>query len=225
MSAKEFVLVPKETFMKEEPEIGQILKDPLVNEKAIQLSLLQRNRHPPPPPPPLENSQPVSSKEEFSEDEILDELSILPQSKLQRAKLILAKIKNSPNVSIDEKGDLTLHEISTNLPVANFLYDLQQQNKKLDNNVYAELISELNLGTHLIINSKGKKLVEYNKLPPPDDDEEITPQKKSRKNVDSFETPKKSPWKHFTTRNESPRKTIYKGSRLIRKHSKSSETE
>ena len=66
--------------------------------------------------------------------------------------------------------------------------------------LYAELIKELNLGAHLIINNRGKKIVEE-LIPSPD---ELISPKKARKIEVSFETPTKSPWKFFAAATESP---------------------
>ena len=43
MAAEEFVLIPRSIYIREQPEIGQILETPTVQNKALQISMIQRN--------------------------------------------------------------------------------------------------------------------------------------------------------------------------------------
>ena len=42
MTAEEFVLIPRTVYIREQPEIVQILEDPNVKNKATHISMLQR---------------------------------------------------------------------------------------------------------------------------------------------------------------------------------------
>ena len=42
MSAQEFILIPKENYIKNQPKASEILDDPTITAKSQQLTLLQR---------------------------------------------------------------------------------------------------------------------------------------------------------------------------------------
>ena len=42
MSAQEFILIPKENYIKKQPKASEILDDPTITAKSQQLTLLQR---------------------------------------------------------------------------------------------------------------------------------------------------------------------------------------
>ena len=42
MSAQEFILIPKENYIKNQPKASQILDDPTITAKSQQLTVLQR---------------------------------------------------------------------------------------------------------------------------------------------------------------------------------------
>ena len=90
MTAEEFVLIPRTVYIREQPEIVQILEDPNVKNKATHISMLQRDS----------NSKPQEEQNNFLEleqssnilEKILSELKSLPKIKLQRAETIFKKI-------------------------------------------------------------------------------------------------------------------------------------
>ena len=49
MHTEEFVLIPRQMYPNEQPEIAQLLNNKNVREKAKQISLLQRSKSPPAP--------------------------------------------------------------------------------------------------------------------------------------------------------------------------------
>ena len=44
MSSEEFILIPKENYVEEQPKSSEVLFDPTISEKAKQLTLLQRQK-------------------------------------------------------------------------------------------------------------------------------------------------------------------------------------
>ena len=44
MSSQEFILIPKENYVEEQPKSTEVLFDPTISEKAKQLTLLQRQK-------------------------------------------------------------------------------------------------------------------------------------------------------------------------------------
>ena len=57
MTAEEFVLIPRTVYIREQPEIVQILEDPNVKNKATHISMLQRDS----------NSKPQEEQNNFLE--------------------------------------------------------------------------------------------------------------------------------------------------------------
>ena len=49
MHTEEFVLIPRQMYANEQPQIAQLLNNRNVREKAKQISLLQRSKSPPAP--------------------------------------------------------------------------------------------------------------------------------------------------------------------------------
>ena len=104
MHAEEFVLIPKRMFISKNPTKEEIFDNPLYQQKATQLTLLQ----------------------------IMLELKLVDENKTKRAAIILNKIFNSNNVSISEETNiLHINDEPQGLDLASFLYNLQQPTKKL----------------------------------------------------------------------------------------------
>ena len=149
MAAEEFILIPRSMYLREQPEVTQILQDPNIGHKPLQLTLLQRDQSR--TARNDEKTQPEVSanttevQEQLKEDKILDELKTLPAAKLKRVKSILDKIKLSKTVSVDENENLTMNGVQTELGVAEFLYNLQQPTKKLDTSLYETILTELKI--------------------------------------------------------------------------------
>ena len=127
MASDEFVLIPRSMYVREQPQIAQILETPSVSNKALQISMIQRQQK--------ERNNRDSANEVATEPEIngltvennedvqqkvLQELKSLPKTKLQRAEIILSQIFNSKTVDIDNNNNLVVNGFDTKLPVANF---------------------------------------------------------------------------------------------------------
>ena len=135
-------------FTTEQPQVLQILNDPVARNKSKQLSLLQRTlKHEQPEAVIHQNTEQqtddvmVSDEEEkrqnitdrFKQKEfdeisqnVINDISFLEKDKLEKSKIILKKINQSRNVSLDDEGEIFIDERSTNIPASTFLYALQQ---------------------------------------------------------------------------------------------------
>ena len=100
-TAEEFILIPKNQFMKEQPYTSQILNDPSVQHTSAQFSFLNRMR-------PNENNnkeyQEILDTRETIDpaeltkktaDKILQNLNVLVPAKFTRTEKIVSLIKES----------------------------------------------------------------------------------------------------------------------------------
>lgn len=210
MAAKEFVLIPKDVYISKQPEVEQILQQPSIKEKAMQLSLLQRN-----------NFQ-DSDKEEIVEnvppeniwkEKVLTELQMLPKPQIERSKIIYDKIITSDRIKIDENGYLVFNNTPTNIRLTTFLYKLQQSRASLEN-IYRDLLLALNIGSHLTANTNAKFLIENPTLTISD--------KEVGETDTEYESRKEKLWDTFPKGMANVTKPIYKRTGGVRKREKSS---
>ena len=161
MTSHEFILVPKENYINHQPKSLEILDDATINEKAKILTLLQRQQ---PPKDPKENkTQSTSSSEperDIIEKRVLKSLSMMKPWQIEKSKLILRKIYDSPDVSINEDGFLTVDDKPTSLEATNFLFKLQQPKTGLHDPDYRKVLSKLELSPQLVPNSDAKKILQ-----------------------------------------------------------------
>ena len=135
-TVEEFILIPKNQFMKEQPYSSQILNDPRVQHRGAQFSFLNRMR--PYESNDKENQEILDTREttdptelsEKHEDKILQTLNMLAPPKFTRTEKIVNLIKESKNVVIDKKENFIVDGTATGINVPIFLYDLQQPTKK-----------------------------------------------------------------------------------------------
>ena len=158
MHAEEFVLIPKRMFVSKNLPKEEIIDNPIYQQKATQLSLLQRSD------PNFEQSSgkklqdadtsperlimrirsisdgtsdpdDVKSESFVSDDSEIEmlELKLMNENKTKRASIILKKIFVSDTVSISEENNvLHIEDEPQGVKVIDFLYNLQQANKKID---------------------------------------------------------------------------------------------
>ena len=142
MTSQEFILIPKENYIKQQPKSSEILEDATINEKAKLLTLLQRNQ--PPEEPKEKKSEATSSSSatdrEIIEKRVLKSLSMMKPWQLEKSKPILRKIYDSSDVSINEDGFLTLDDRPTSLEATSFLYNLQQPKTGLHDPDYRRIL-------------------------------------------------------------------------------------
>ena len=75
MPTEEFVLIPRNMFTTEQPQVSQILKDPTARNKSKQLSLLQRT---------LKQEQPEAVIHQNTEQQTDDVMVSDEEEKLQK---------------------------------------------------------------------------------------------------------------------------------------------
>ena len=138
-TAEEFILIPKNQFMKEQPYSSQILNDPRVQHRGAQFSFLNRMR--PNENTDKENQEILDTREttdptELSKvhaDKVLQNLNMLAPAKYTRTEKIVNLIKESKKVDIDGNENFIVDGAATGINVPIFLYDLQQPTKKINN--------------------------------------------------------------------------------------------
>ena len=161
MTSQEFILIPKENYIKQQPKSSEILEDATINEKAKLLTLLQRNK---PPEEPKEKSEATSSlpatDREIIEKRVLKSLSMMKPWQLEKSKPILRKIYDSSDVSINEDGFLTPDDRPTSLEATSFLYNLQQPKTGLHDPDYRRILSKIDISPQLVPNSDAKKILQ-----------------------------------------------------------------
>ena len=131
-TAEEFILIPKNQFMKEQPYSSQILNDPRVQHRGAQFSFLKRMR--PNENNDKENQEVLDTREttdptdlsKVHADKILQNLNMLAPPKFTRTEKIVNLIKESKNVVLDEKENFFVEGTATGINFPIFLYDLQQ---------------------------------------------------------------------------------------------------
>ena len=164
-TAEEFILIPKNQFMKEQPYSSQILNDPRVQHRGAQFSFLNRMR--PNENTEKENQEIMDTREttdptELSKvhaDKILQNLNMLASAKFTRTEKIVNLIKESKKVVIDENENFIVDGTATGINVPIFLYDLQQPTKKINNPDYFKILEALNIKEDLVINSNAKTAI------------------------------------------------------------------
>ena len=168
-TAEEFILIPKEVYIKSQPYQTQVLEDPEVKQKRAQLSIINRMRS------KEHNEAQINEKlqEEDSDLNVVDEnraknsnkravqvlktlSSLLPNSKYLKCENIVDLIKKSNRVSIGEDEKLLIDNSPTDINAFAFLYILQQPTKKIDSPDYFELLKVLQIKEEQIIKSIAK---------------------------------------------------------------------
>ena len=183
MPTEEFVLIPRNMFTTEQPQVSQILNNPLTKNKSKQLSLLQRTSKQEPPEAVIqqnteqqtddvmvsdeeEKQQSIpddNKRKEFDEisQSVIDDIDFLEKDKFGKAKKNL-KINGSRNISLDVVGKILINGRNTDIPASTFLYALQQTSSKLLPDDY-QVLNYLNLAPHLTCNTYAKKFIKIPK--------------------------------------------------------------
>ena len=160
MTSQEFVLVPKENYVKKQAKASEILDDATLNEKAKLLTLLQRQQPKDSEEKKDESPSLKESNREIVEKRVLKSLSMMKPWQLEKSKPILRKIYDSADVSINEDGFLTLDDRPTSLEATNFLYNLQQPKTGLHDPDYKRILSKIDISSQLVPNSDAKKILQ-----------------------------------------------------------------
>ena len=148
MHTEEFVLIPRQMYANEQPQIAQLLNNKNVRDKAKQISLLQRSKSPPAPSTTQQDTQQQTDnilenvKDELNEtrdtkisteirERVLRDIKDLDRKKFEKASIISEQVEESESLSLDQTPRLVVNKSSTGILVADFLYDLQQTTSKL----------------------------------------------------------------------------------------------
>ena len=176
MHTEEFVLIPRQMYANEQPQIAQLLNNKNIQEKAKQISLLQRSKSPPAPSTTQQDTQQQSDnilenvKDELNEtrddkidtkvsrEQVLRDIKHHDRKKFEKASIILEKIEESESLSLDQTSRLAVNKSSTGILVADFLYDLQQTTSKLSLEHY-EVLTFLDISSQLTCNTYAKKFL------------------------------------------------------------------
>ena len=122
MHTEEFVLIPRQMYANEQPQIAELLNNENVREKAKQISLLQRSKAPPAPSTTQQDMQQQTDilenvKGELNETRddkidtkvsteirarVLRDIKHLDKRKFVNASIIFEKIEESESVSLDQ---------------------------------------------------------------------------------------------------------------------------
>ena len=104
MSAQEFILIPKENYIKNQPKASEILDDPTITAKS-QLTLLQRVPEKK-EPEKEKTSQEVKAPEtrEDIQKRVLRSITMLNPHQTEKSKSILKELQSSSDVSINDEG-------------------------------------------------------------------------------------------------------------------------
>ena len=138
------MLIPRNMFTTEQPQVSEILNNPFTKNKSKQLSLPQRTLKQEPPEAVIQqnteqqtNDVTVSDEEEKQQsipddterkefDEIsqsvIDDIDFLDKDKFGKAKIIFKKINRSRNISLDVEGKILINGRNTDIPASTFLY-------------------------------------------------------------------------------------------------------
>ena len=179
MHTEEFVLIPRQMYANEQPQVAQLLNNKNVREKAKQISLLQRSKSPPAPSTTQQDTQQQTDnileniKDELNEtrddkidpkisteirERVLRDIKHLDRKKFEKASIILEKIEESESLSLDQTSRLMVNKSSTGILVADFLYDLQQTTSKLPLEHY-KVLTFLDISSQLTCNTYAKKFL------------------------------------------------------------------
>ena len=126
---------------------------------CTQINLNSRLQAPPKRSAPADED--ISDKADSCENGriVLDLLSSgLFGGKVERSRQILQKIDQTKDVSIDSNsGRLLMHDRDVNIPIFDFLNDLQVTTKKLSENAF-ELIRRIRIPEFLLANTNAKRV-------------------------------------------------------------------
>jgi len=153
MNAEEFILIPKKLYLKDRPLTEQVLQNPSIQEKGMQLSMLQRFQ-----PTKQHVVQELSSTKQIREI-VFDQLQTLNDQQLKKSEYIFSSIEKNGPVSIDNGGNILIDDSNTGLSASTFLYNLQQTNKVIDTTLYTTLIKHLRIPEHFVANTHAKKII------------------------------------------------------------------
>ena len=160
MSAQEFILIPKENYIKNQPKASEILDDPTITAKSQQLTLLQRvpEKKEPEKGKTSEEKKAPETREDIQK-RVLRSITMLNPHQTEKSKSILKELQGSSDVSINDEGLIEINNTPTAIDASNFLFTLQQPTKKLYHPDYKRILDKIKLSPDLVPNSEAKEIV------------------------------------------------------------------
>ena len=158
MSAQEFILIPKDSYIKKQPRALDVLDEPTAVEKAKLLTILQRE---PERKKKLETVSKTETKPEDIKTRVLKSLSMLKPSKKEKSKSILDKITSSDKISIDDDAKVKIDDRTTAVDANTLLFDIQQSRTNLSRKDpdYKRILDRLDISPQLVENTEAKQIV------------------------------------------------------------------
>ena len=172
MHIEEFVLIPKQMYTREQPDISQLLSNKNIYNPAKHIPLLQRNKSPTAPSASQQDAEQQtdasvddrstineSIEKSFTTDStstigkgVLNDIRIFKGIKFETARKNLEIIEESDSVSLDSSKRLLIRGSNTDVLAATFLYNLQQTTCKLSFEQFS-ILALLDIGPHLNCNT------------------------------------------------------------------------
>ena len=84
---------------------------------------------------------------------------LLEANKLERANIVLKQLFKVESLTLDVDGYVLIQEKPTLVKIESFLYDTQQNTKKLEGVFYPQILKELNLDPSLVSNTYAKQIL------------------------------------------------------------------
>ena len=155
MTSHECILIPKKNYTEQQPKKSEILEDSTIDELAKFLTLMPRQQY------SNKNAKddkvvPDSAKSDSDNRDIIGKTGVLKSlSKMkpwqtEKSKPIRKKFFDSPDISINEDGFLTIDDKPTSLEATNFLYILQQPKTSLHGPNFQKILSKIDVLPQLI---------------------------------------------------------------------------
>ena len=91
---------------------------------------------------------------------------LLEANKLERANIVLKQLFKVESLTLDVDGYVLIQGKPTLVKIESFLYDTQQNTKKLEGVFYPQILKELNLDPSLVSNTYAKQILRPQLLPP-----------------------------------------------------------
>ena len=84
---------------------------------------------------------------------------LLEANKLERANIVLKQLFKVESLTLDVDGNVLIQGKPTLVKIESFLYDTQQNTKKLEGVFYPQILKELNLDPSLVSNTYAKQIL------------------------------------------------------------------
>jgi hypothetical protein len=186
MSAEEFILIPRSTFIQERPIVEQVLHNPHIASKGKPLALFRSTfiQERPIIEQVLNNPHIASKGKQLAllqrydtqkfdslpkpEDvpppqplkvTVFDTLVTLTDPQKKKSSFIYDRLESSYRLSLDKDGIILIDNAPTGLTINSFLHTLHQPTKQLED-IYKNILPLLGIQAHLVSNKAAKAILE-----------------------------------------------------------------